>query len=152
MSNVNDASESTSNLLNVQAPVRGKVLLLVLADGLPVQNVGDNTMHTIEIGAVLHNAGPLIDDIIIHFHIEDMSPSFSVNLKGTKSYDAKNFTEFGPFWPVGSPLAAPGYHISAAYTTRTDFGLHIGFRLILPASQTIQSARISVKAALRLAT
>jgi len=79
-----------------------------------------------------------------------MSSGFAINLKGTKSFDGKMSTEFDPFWQ--NPVSTPGYSMSAAYSARGDFGLHTGFRIILPASASMQSGRVSIKVALRFAT
>jgi len=41
-----DATESVANVLNVQSPVRGKLLIIELIKSLHIQNIGDNTTRS----------------------------------------------------------------------------------------------------------
>lgn len=137
--------------LNFQAPVRGKVLTLDICQGLLVSYPGDSAAHTLELGPVLHNVGQALEDIVAHLNIEDKTTGFQVNVKLTKSFDGKNFVDVGSFWL--NPVTTAGYSISSAFSTRSDFGLHMGVRLIIPnLGASVESARVSLKLALRFAT
>jgi len=127
-----------------------KVLLVELCDEEPFTTIGTTT-YTYHIrGGVLRDVGPSIEDIVVHANGRNFSSVFKYKVIGQYSYDGETWTDFAA--DLLTQQTTSGAKIGSAYSTRTDFGLRIRFKVAVIDAGAKENGVLSVTVAVKLAT
>ena len=111
---------------------------------------GPGTWTSYQLGPTFEGLSEHLDQIVAHVLVEDRSgANISYRLGIEKSYDGVIFTPGGYVLPAQNNV---GYTITAAYTTRTDFGRYFRFTLDLDDTGAVESAEFSLAVHLKLWT
>ena len=152
-SNQEDTSTDETSV-TVQQPMRGKHVTIELCKGLFIKTPGVSggaEAVVIPVGPVIHNAGPALEDMSLHLLIDRPSATFAMDVRAQKGYNGANFEAFAATL-LGGATGTSGYTISSAYATRTDFGKHMRFDLLVTDNAVSDQAMVSAQLVLRFAT
>lgn len=97
----------------------------------------------------LAGVGPAIEDIVVHIYGRGFSTNFTYRIIAQKSYDGVDWSAFAS--ALVASTTASGNTISSAYSTRTDFGLHIRFIVEVTDVGAKEIGCLSISLAIRLA-
>jgi hypothetical protein len=81
----------------------------------------------VHLSSVLTHLGPQLESLAVHSFGESFGSGFQWRVQGQYSLNGIDYADFAS--DVVSGVSAEGNAISAAYTTVTDFGLHLRFRI-----------------------
>lgn len=125
-------------------PNSQKVMLLELLEHAIIEGTSADSYAIVEMGPILEDLGPQIEDIVMHVQVHQVSGTLSVKTALATSYD-------GLIWDrtdiEEEASLTTGYHIQTAYNTRTSFGRKLRFEFGV---KGLETATVSVTAAIRL--
>ena len=124
------------------------VLLVELCNKKDMVTQGTGTATTLRIGPAFRDIGPYLQDIVVHGKGYNDTNGFFYTIKAEFSYDGEDWEPFAAnLMAVTSPNVSKSM-VSAAYTTRTDFGRHLRFVVELDDSNTgVATAQLSLSVA-----
>lgn len=109
---------------------------------------GTSTYVGRPIGAAIDGGGPGIQDIVVHVLGRAFSTGFKYKVTAERSYDGETWSAFSS--DLLGEQTTTGYKISSAYSTRTDMGLMIRFKIETSDSGAKEIGVLSVSVAIRL--
>jgi hypothetical protein len=128
-----------------------KVILVELCDERSFTTLGGGAYANSIVGPVLKDMGPFIEDIVVHANGRNFSTNFKYKILGQYSYDGETWTNFAS--DVLSEQTTTGTKISSAYSTRTDLGLRIRFKIgVNDTAAAKETGTLSVTVAIKVAT
>lgn len=131
-------------------PGNQKVLFVELCDERTWNTIGSASYNNFIVGPILKDVGPLVEDIVVHALGRNFSTNFKYKVIGQYSYDGETWTTFAA--DLLSEQTTTGAKISSAYSTRTDFGLRIRFKIGVNDTGAKETGTLSVMIAVKLAT
>jgi len=109
---------------------------------------GTGTPTTQLAGPVFRDIGQYLGDIVVHGKGRHNTNGFTYDVKGQYSYDGESWEDFASTLMSVSAAIAGKTKVSSVYTTRTDFGRHIRFLLVINDSNTgVATAQLSLAVA-----
>lgn len=131
--------------------VRPDVLIFDLLDGEHYQTSGGGAGGTnIILDKEFHGLGPQLAGMTIHGFLEEVTSNFSLSVRGQYSFNGRLWQDFtSPFLTMTGAGGSPVQAISDEYTDTSEFGLRLRFKINISDNNTIQSAVVSLKVAMR---
>ena len=99
------------------------------------------------VGPVLVDVGPNIQEIVAHWKGESFGSGFTFQIAAEWSFDGEQWEAFTG--ALASGITSPTPDISSPYTTRTDFGRYIRFKIGVKHVTASTTGTLSVFVALR---
>lgn len=123
---------------------------MVLCDEETYTSTGQSTYVGRPVGPVLDGLGPHVQDIVVHVLGRAFSTGFKYKVTAERSYDGETWSPFSA--DVLTEQTTTGYKISSAFSTRTDLGLMIRFKIEVSDSGSKEVGTLSATVAIRLWT
>ena len=125
-----------------------RVILVEICTELQFITSGSGSYVARPIGPVLSGLGPWIQDLVVHANGRAFSTNFAYKVTAERSYDGETWSAFSG--EVLSEQTTTGYKVSSAYTTRTDFGLMVRFKVETDDAGAKEVGTLSITVAVRL--
>jgi hypothetical protein len=128
-----------------------KILMIELCDERAFTTLGSGAYANSIVGPQLKGVGPFVEDLVVHANGRNFSTNFKYKIIGQYSYDGETWTTFAG--DLLSEQTTTGAKISSAYSTRTDFGLRIRFKIgVNDTGAAKETGTLSVTIAVKIAT
>jgi hypothetical protein len=125
-----------------------QVLFVELCNKKDVVTQGTGTATTVRVGPAFRDLGPYLQDIVVHGKGYNDTNGLFYTVKAEYSYDGEDWE---PFAAVLMAVTSPNVsktRVSAAYTSRADFGRQIRFLVELDDSNAgVATGQLSLSVA-----
>lgn len=125
-----------------------RVITVEICEELTFTSAGTGAYVSKPIDPVLDGLGPEIQDLVVHVLGRAFSANFKYKVTAERSYDGEVWTAFAA--ELLSEQTTTGYKTSSAYSTRTDFGLLIRFKVETSDAGAKEIGTLSITVAIRL--
>ena len=134
-----------ANDKTISAP-RGRVTRVDLCTDQWFTSDGSGNYAYTPISPVMEDVATSLEDLIIHADVKELEAPLEFKVMIDQSWDGYTWTQGGA---VLVAMAADGYYISSAFSTRTDMGRFMRLSLGLDDAGAAKSARFSISVYLK---